>query len=246
MGKGLAAGLVVGVLLGCSGGNADYDPSEGDGDGSRGDGVETGVGSVHEATSAAEGTTESVDEPQVEHLQNAPQGTCELPLWCFVNGNVWNPLGAPIAAQECFESSLTPPLRLQTVHAVVAARTPSLGPVFLRVRSWGDDERPGEVLAAVQLAPQQVETGDDELRIDELAAPIEIDTNRFCVGLELDDGGFGSALGMSVDQGSTLVGSSFLRIDGPGDCSIPAFVDVIARMPYPTGNWCIDVEVSAP
>ncbi len=174
-----------------------------------------------------------------EHLQNTDQTACNGPFWCVYNANVNNPTGGPLEDQECFTSTLEPPFDLVEVNYVVYMSAPELGPFDLVVRRRGVSG-PGAVIDAVSLqADPWGDEGPHTLTVD---PPITIDDASFCVGFDANGAGLQSALGIAVDAGSDVIGTTWVDFDTY--CATQGFVDVVADFDgIGEGNWCIDVVV---
>jgi hypothetical protein len=174
-----------------------------------------------------------------EPLQNTDQAACNGPFWCVWGGNVDDPTGGPLEDQECFTATLEPPFDLVQVNYVVYMSAPQLGPFELVVRRRAA-AGPG---AVIDTRPLEVSPwGDEGVHSLTLEEPIAIDAQSFCVGFAANGVGLQSALGIAVDIGSEVVGTTWVDFDS--NCATAGFVDVVSTYEgVGEGNWCIDVVI---
>jgi hypothetical protein len=147
-------------------------------------------------------------------------------------------VGGPISASECFSTTLEPPFELLDVHYIVRGRSDELGSFDLQIRTL-DEGEPGDVVFSQTIHPATVVMGDNVVTLTD---PPQIETSEFCVGFDAPGSGLTSALGIAVDESSSLEDVSWLRMVGTGPCNLE-WEDIMEIEPNPTGNWCIDVNV---
>lgn len=185
------------------------------------------------------GSSSTGGQPATYHLQHGDQTACDDPLWCYFNGNVLSPAGDPIEGQECFTAPISPPFELLSMHYSVAAVHTDLEDFELRVYER-DGGGPSNLIEQVTLTQLDASPMEHDY---EFAAPIQIDTQEFCIGFATTAPGLASALGMAVDTDSTVGDASFFRMEGNGACNVPDWEDVVSFQPNPFGNWCMDAEI---
>ncbi len=208
-----------------------------DGPTSAAEGNGSGGGSEGDSTGAGEGDG---PEPMAEEeeLGRANFGGCNQPLWCYAGGNINNPAGGAIWAQECFRADMEPPFELVEVEAVIRGMSPELFNIELQVyeRSGSGGPMSQQPLATRMIPREDLSIGVNTITLE---SPIELDRQRFCIGLAAPDEGLFGSLGVSVDPGSQVDDVSYFRIEGNGGCWLPQWTDVIDDEPNPSGNWCI-------
>ncbi len=206
-----------------------------------GDGSSSTSGSASSdgGSTAGDGSSSTGGQPATYHLQHGDQTACDDPLWCYFNGNVLSPAGDPIEGQECFTAPISPPFELLSMHYSVAAVHTDLEDFELRVYER-DGGGPSNLIEQVVLTQLDASPMEHDY---EFAAPIQIDTQEFCIGFATTAPGLASALGMAVDTDSTVGDASFFRMEGNGACNVPDWEDVVSFQPNPFGNWCMDAEI---
>ncbi len=181
-------------------------------------------------------------EPETEHVINYNEGAaCDLPFWCHQAGNLNNGILVNTEAGECFEPQLPPPYELTSVrYKLWGAIGPLANSLALRVLSAEGDEPP-QLVASVSLdEPGLASVGDHEL---ELAEPILIEGDRFCVVLDGGQNG-ASAMGVAIDKTSEVLDSSYIRLPSPVEgCFFPDYTDLFDIDAVNHGNWCVDATI---
>ncbi|MBL4687730.1 MAG: hypothetical protein JKY37_24255 [Nannocystaceae bacterium] len=204
-------------------------------DGSTGERSTSETSSTTSAGSDGDSTTGIATETQ--HLQNVPFTDCSTPLWCYFGGDVSNGTGVAQTLSECFTSTLTPPFLVTSVQYYVAADNADVGSFDLEVRGWNGGA-PGDVITSVPIASNAIANG---LNAQVLRVPVQINTPGFCVGFSTPSG---LLLGFGVDAASPCgSGTSFQTLEGTGGCNVNN-AEICGTMPFPTGNWCIAVDLS--
>lgn len=197
----------------------------GDGEGSS---TTTTTGEPSDGTSTGE-----VPPPLTELLEHASFDACNLPLWCYSNGDIFDPAGGPMWMQECFTATLEPPFELTELEAVVSGLHLAVGTVQVQVRERTAGGGPGATIATRIVS---VVGGHNTIAV---VPPIAIDQAEVCIGLAATQSGLAGALGVAVNESATEGGISWFRLEGGEGCNYPSWADVIAETPTPTGNWCI-------
>lgn len=195
-------------------------------------------GSTTSASAEDDSTSTTAVPVREEILQHSPQLACDRPLWCFDNG-IDDPAGGPTFAQECFSTSLPTPLWLTQVDFVLQGLAPQLDEVHLEVYVR-TDLGPQLLVGDLPLDPLTLALGPNSITLER---PIEITEPGVCIGLAAPSGELAGALGVAVDESSTIPNWSYLRLGDTDTCSIPDWTDVMELMPVPTGNWCISATV---
>ncbi|MEZ4449099.1 MAG: hypothetical protein R3B09_06435 [Nannocystaceae bacterium] len=72
-----------------------------------------------------------------------------------------------------------------------------------------------------------------------------LEVDGFCVGVAAGDLAQGTALGLAVDDVAPPLHQSFFRVNGFDACNTGTeYRDFAVVTPYPTAQWCIDVDVA--
>lgn len=198
------------------------------------------------STGTGDDTAESTGNSTVtEPLQNAPQAACDGPFWCVNNGDPGDPTGGPMAMQECFTATLTPPFDLVTVNYEMWMVAAQMGAFELQVRARNGNGSPGNVIDTVPLDPgMHANEGANTLTLD---PPITIESQEFCVGFDAPLPGLQSALGLAVDVTFLQPNTSYLGYPANhSNCPFGGFTDIatLDNGNNGAGNWCLDVVIA--
>lgn len=201
-------------------------------------GGDGGAGSGMGSSGVSAGDSEDGGGPDTMVLRNFDDPErCVEPLWCADGDDLFDPLPADVWGQECFRS---PWAQFEVVEANywLAAVDPALDDYDIELREYDTTtQRPGSLIDVWTEPVGAFAPGERSIALETL-----VTTANFCVGFAAVSNPE-AALGMAVDPSSDVGDVSFLRLNGPDACAVPAYEDVIDLQPTPAGNWCIEVRV---
>jgi hypothetical protein len=197
--------------------------------------VDTGDPTTDATIDPTQGT--STGGPESMHLQHGTHATCNQPMWCIYNGNLYDPAGGPHAGQECFVSPY-PSAQITAIDYDVAAVAAELAYWSLEVYTVGGG-MPNTLVQAIPMTGPDATVGHHHVVVE---PPIPLSDTRFCVGFRTTGPALQGALGMASSEDSQDPGESWFIAD---DCSVYYWSDVIYTVGQPRGNWCISVDLES-
>ena len=179
--------------------------------------------------------------PMTAELRHYPeQSQCDFPFWCVVNGDINNPSTGENRNVECFDAPFAPPFTVDRVGFVVFGS--KNGPkAKLEFHGYDDGaQKPvGDPFATVDIGVVEGK-GYREFPLD---PPVVVEAQRFCINVHSGEQA-GPQLGLALDQVPAPAGQTFVGINGPGMCQVPAVTDIINLNNSKKTQWCIDATIS--
>ncbi|HEY0137757.1 MAG TPA: hypothetical protein VGB85_26915, partial [Nannocystis sp.] len=193
-----------------------------------------GVGGDDSSTSGAPSTTTGADtttdattgapQPMTAELRHyTDEDQCDFPFWCVMGMDVNNPSTGENRNVECFDAPFPPPFTVDRVGFVVFASKGGPGAKLeFHTYDEGAQKPTAEPFHAVDIGVVDGKGRRDFM----LDPPVVVDAQRFCINVHSGEK-FGPQLGLALDHVPAPAGQTFVGIDGPNGCEVPAFTDLV-------------------
>jgi hypothetical protein len=187
------------------------------------------------------GETTGAPQPMTAELRHYPdEAQCDFPFWCVFNGDISKPSTAENRNVECFDAPLDPPFTVERVGFVVYGSKNSPA-AKLEFHSYDDGAK--KPVAAPFHVVDIGKIDGNGYRDFPLDSPVFVDAHRFCISVHSGQQ-FGPQLGLALDDVLAPAGQTFVAINGPQGCQLPALTDITTLQSSKKTQWCIDATIS--